>query len=61
MNCPTCNSTNLVYEGDFSAPGFGQSYKCNCCGANLRKAYGVLQNLKHIDPSDLDMDPADCI
>ena len=61
MNCPTCQSTDITYNGEIAAPGYGKSYSCRSCGANLRVVGKSIQDYADIDPSDLDMDPWDCI
>jgi len=30
--CAYCKSTNTEYQGEYGAPGYGQSWKCNACG-----------------------------
>lgn len=56
----TCGGA-LQFTGEYAAPGFGQSWKCEKCGKPYRKAYGCFTAIEDIDPEDLMLDPADCI
>lgn len=57
MRCPRCESTDVRYEGEVGAPGFGQAYRCGTCDAPLLKAMGILIDVDESDPEDLELQP----
>ena len=56
--CTVCEE-ELVYDGNFAAPGFGQSWVCPRCKTPHRKHGQTLENLHQTAMDDLDMDPRD--
>jgi transposase-like protein len=60
VNVCSCGS-KLEYSGDFSAPGYGQSWKCSKCNKGYRKLRDTFTALSRISPEDMMMDPCDCM